>query len=184
MRPSFHVTGEVVGHAHTFCNEKVRENYFTILVIAHNLSCFDFLFFMKGVRPSVWQTTDINIRGKNPTDINFASIGNQVKFIDTIKYFQQSLASLAESLTNQERTEIWKACENFITKELLNLDEQDKEWVLDYLCSGKGVIPYQMITDFDSLSITPSDGHLKDLFYSSLKDSQISTEDYENVKKF
>ena len=37
-----HVTGEIYGYAHTFCNEKVRENYFKIPVIAHNLFRFDF----------------------------------------------------------------------------------------------------------------------------------------------
>ena len=74
----------------------------------------------------------------------------------------------------------------FIFKKLLELDEKDKEWVLDYLCSGKGVIPYQMIADFDYLSIAPEDCDFfkQDLFYSSLKDSQISTEDHKNVKKF
>ena len=42
-----HVTGEVVGHSHAFCNEKVRENYYTIPVVAHNLFRFDFFFLMK-----------------------------------------------------------------------------------------------------------------------------------------
>ena len=76
-----HVTGNVASYAHTFCNENLRENYFCIPVIAHNLFRFDFFFFIKGVRPSVWQTTDIIIGGKNPTDINFATIGSQVKFM-------------------------------------------------------------------------------------------------------
>ena len=45
-------------------------------------TCFVYIFFfIKGVRPSVWQTTDISIGGKNPTDINFATIGSQVKFM-------------------------------------------------------------------------------------------------------
>ena len=45
-----------------------------------------FFLFLKGLRPSVWETTDINIGGKNPTSINFAIIQNQVRFIDTVKY--------------------------------------------------------------------------------------------------
>ena len=28
--------------------------------------------------------------GKNPSDINFASIGNQIQFADTIKYFSKA----------------------------------------------------------------------------------------------
>ena len=187
-----HITGEIVGHAHTFCNEKVRENYYTISVVAHNLFRFDFFFFMKGIRLSVWQTTDFNIGGKNPTDINFMTTGNQIRFIDTIKYFRQSLGNLAESLTDSEKTEIQKACYSFIVKtpklfmSFWLLDQKDKQWILDYLSSGKGVIPYQMITDFDSLNIEPENGEFfsQHLFYSSLKDLQMSDEDYENVKKF
>ena len=43
-----------------------------------------------------------------------------------------------------------------------------------------------MITDFDSLKIEPENGELfnQHLLYFGLKDSQISDEDYENVKKF
>lgn len=108
-----HVTGNIIGYAHTFCNKKVRENYYSIPVIAHNLFRFDFFFFIKGVRSSVWQTTDINIGEKNPTDINFATIGNQVKFVDTIKYFQQSSGSLTESLTDSEKAKIRVTCETF-----------------------------------------------------------------------
>ena len=51
-----------------------------------------------GLRAGVWKTKDIVIGGKNPTDINFASIAQQIQFLDTIKYFQQSLGSLARSL--------------------------------------------------------------------------------------
>ena len=56
-----HVTGEIQGYTHTFCNEKVRENYFRIPVIAHNLFLFDFFFLLKGLRTGVWKTRDIVI---------------------------------------------------------------------------------------------------------------------------
>ena len=101
-----HVTGKILGHAHEFCNERVRENYYTIPVFAHNQFRFDFFLFLKGVRPSVWETTGIDIGGKNPTDVNFAVIRHQVHFIDTVKYFQQSLESLANSMTAVEREKI------------------------------------------------------------------------------
>ena len=67
------------------------------------------------------------------------------------------------------------------------LTEKDEEWVMDYLSSGKGMIPYQMIMDFNSLEIKPKhhDGFLKHSdFYSSLKEKNISNEEYENVKRF
>ena len=48
-----HITGEVFGYAHGFSNERVRENYYKIPVIAHNLFRFDFFFLAKGLRASI-----------------------------------------------------------------------------------------------------------------------------------
>ena len=48
-----HVTGNIFGYAHTFCNEKVRENYFRIPVVAHNLFRFDFFLLLKELRAGV-----------------------------------------------------------------------------------------------------------------------------------
>ena len=39
-----HVTGKIVGYAHDFCNQKVKENYYTILVFAHNQFRYDFFY--------------------------------------------------------------------------------------------------------------------------------------------
>ena len=106
-------------------------------------------------------------------------------FIDTVKYFQQSLASLADSMTDTERENVRKICRKFLAEKLLFLNDQDKKWVLDYLASSKGTIPYQMITDFDSLYIPPEKDFFKyEKFYSSLKEKSISMEEYENVKIF
>ena len=71
-----HITGEIVGYAHSFCNRKVRENKDYIGVIAHNLFGFDFFFFLKGIRLSVWKTTNLAIGGSNLTNINYANIGD------------------------------------------------------------------------------------------------------------
>ena len=35
------------------------------------------------------------------------------------------------------------------------LNEENEKWILDYLASGKGMVPYQLITDFESLNICP-----------------------------
>ena len=52
--------------------------------------------------------------GKNPSDTNFASIGNQIQFVNTIKYFQQSLAALANNLSEKEKNAIYRECEKFL----------------------------------------------------------------------
>ena len=179
------MTGKIIGFAHNFCNLKCKENYHTIPVLAHNQFRFDFFLFLKGIRPSVWETSDIAIGGKNPTNVNFANIKSQVKFIDTIKYFQQSLGNLADNMTDEEKHNVRKNCRNFIADKLMFLNEENEKWVLDYLCSGKGMIPYQMITDFDSLNLRPDGDFFKgESFYSTLKEKNISEEEYEKVKNF
>ena len=114
-----------------------------------------FFLFLKGIRPSVWETTDISTGGKNATDVNFAIFENQVRFINTVKYFQQSLGSLADSMTDTERDNVRNICKKFLTDKLMFLNEENEKWILDYLASGKGMIPYQLITDFESLNICP-----------------------------
>ena len=108
-----HITGNVIGFAHEYCNSQVRENYYNIPLIAHNQFKFDFFLFLKGLRPTVWETIDIQIGGRNATNINFAITQNQVRFIDTIKYFQQSLSNLALSMTEIEKKKFVKTLRGF-----------------------------------------------------------------------
>ena len=88
-------------------------------------------------------------------------------------------------MSDVERENIRKVCRRFLAEKLLFLTEEDEKWVLDCLSSGKGMISYQMITEFDSLQIKPEDGFFKyEDFYSSLKEKNISLEEYENIKNF
>ena len=66
------------------------------------------------------------------------------------------------------------------------LSKGKKEWVLDYLSSGKVTVPYEQITDYDFLNNVPDndDFFLKHQFFSSLKDTVMSDQEYENVKNF
>ena len=45
----------------------------------------------------------LNTDGINLTNVQYASIGSQVKFIDTIDYYNQSLSSLAKSVDENEK---------------------------------------------------------------------------------
>ena len=96
-----HISGEITGYTHSYCNQDVRENKSKISVVPHNLFRFDFFFLLKDSRAGVSRTRDISIGSNNPTNINFANISNQVMFLDTIKYFQQSLGALASNLTEK-----------------------------------------------------------------------------------
>lgn len=122
-----YLTGNIIGYAHDFCNQQARENYYTIPVFAHNQFWFDFFSFLKGIRPSVWETTGIEIGGRNPTDVNFAIIRNQMRFIDTAEYFKQSLGSLADSMTEIQRGNVRKIRRRFLGVKLMFFNEKDEE---------------------------------------------------------
>ena len=98
-----HVTGEIIGYAHDFCNKKLRKNQNLITVFAHNLFSFDLFFVVKRIRLRVWLAKQLNIGRTNLTNVQYANIGCQVKFIDTIKYYQQSLSSFAKNTSDIEK---------------------------------------------------------------------------------
>ena len=50
----------------------------------------------------------INIGGNELTDINFANLGTQVKFINTVKYYLASLAQLSSTLDENEKKKLKK----------------------------------------------------------------------------
>ena len=109
-----HITGDIIGYAHSFCNLKVRENKNQISVIAHNLFGFDFFFFLKGLKLGSWRTRNISIGGTNLVNINLANIANQVKFTDTLKNYQQSLSGQVTTMIDQEKHSIKKGVKNLL----------------------------------------------------------------------
>ena len=81
-------------------------------------------------------------------------------------------------------------CKKFIQKvetlcqKFNSCTKEDQEWILNYLSTGKGTIPNEMIRRYDSLDISPDDGSffLPHNFYSSLKDDIMTMDEYKNVK--
>ena len=73
-----------------------------------------------------------------------------------------------------------------VSQKILTCTEEEQKWILSYLSIGKDNISYEMITRYDSLDITPENGQffLPHQFYSSLKDTTMTDEEYGNVKKF
>ena len=128
-----HATGEIFGYAHDFCNQRVKECASPIPVIAHDLIKFDFFFVLKGLRLCVWGTKNINIGARNLTDVQYANLSNQLKFIDTIEYYQQPLPSLAANSDEDEKRNIRKSCLKFIrfySKKFNNLSTFEQNWYL------------------------------------------------------
>ena len=171
-----HVTGKIIRYAHDFCNKNPRQTQNLIPVFAHNLFSFNFFFVIKGIRFCAWQTKQLNIRGSNLTNAQYANIGSQGKFIVTIKYDQQSLASLVAIANEEEKVSIRNSCQKFLlqNEDYSNvfklLTDDEKIFLLDYLSEEKGVIPYEMIKPNEDLDAESEGGFFaKTEFFSSLK---------------
>ena len=130
---------------------KVKENsLIQFSCIAHNFFGYDMFFLLKRIRLTVWQTQGSNIGGSGLSNINFPSLGSQVKFIDIIKYYPSSLGNLASTLINIEKKAHWKACSSiskptrlFLTNVAFELIYDQKRKILDIIVSRTGVIPYE-----------------------------------------
>ena len=182
-----HIPGEVIGNSHDFCNWKVRENQPGVSLIGHNFLGFDIFYMVKGYRSTCWGTKDLNMGGT--TNVNFANISSQVKIIDTLKYFQTTLANLAATANDNEKNNIKKLTQQFLEKHSYckfiwqTLEEQSKDKILDLVAEGKGVMPYEKVIDINSLSKSPDQKFFTHTeFYSILKQSNISLVEYENAK--
>ena len=186
-----HVTGEIKGYSHHFCNKNVLEaENPKIPCIAHNLFSFDFFYFMKGFSVTSWAKNDLNIGGNQLNKVNFASIANDIKFIDSLKYYQKSLGEMS---SNMEKIEI----DNAKLQMKMFLENQDyfsTIWkflspiqqlkILTITCEGKGIIPYEKIIDQHSLFISPPPNEFwaKSEFFSELKQRAVTDEEYNDSK--
>ena len=123
---------------------------------------------LKIIRLSVWGTKDINIGGSGLTTINFVSLGYQVKFIDTMKYYLSRLGSLASTVDDVEKMRVEKLTIQFLNQhDCLSqtwplLDFSQKRKVLDIAVSGKRVIPCEKIVLIDRLNSKPENGNFFD----------------------
>ena len=98
-----HVTAKINGYAHDFCNTRLIECEKTeIPCFAHNLFGFDFFYFVKGFATSVWCCKELKVGRANLTRVNYASIKGEIKFIDSTKYYQRSLAELTSTIQENE----------------------------------------------------------------------------------
>ena len=164
-----HVTWEIYGYAHNFCNKKVRESteksgqYFSC--VFHNGFRFDMTFLSKGLCLPLWEIQNFSQLVSGLTTLKSYTLGLHVKSIDSIKYYQQSLAKLARSTDANEKKRIrnlfldYMSCTHpYWSQFFLDLGEENTEFALEYVPTGKGYFPYEVVTGFDSLSAIPKNG--------------------------
>ena len=173
-----HFTGEYRGAAHNECNLKSRKPLI-LAVIFHNLQGYDSHLFIKQLAKVSGDLSCIpSTEEKYITFSKKIKVGEyfsrkkgtifpikfEIRFIDSFKFLQTSLANLVSTLQ---------------PKYFKNLNREIKENTS--LLTRKGCYPYDNVSSIDILQETklPS----KDLFYSKLYDEHISDEDYQHAIK-
>ena len=87
-----HVTGEILGYDHDFCNTILVERINgEIPLVAHNFFGFDIFYFLKTCVAIAWCSKKLSIGGSNLTQVNYGIIDNELKLIDSLKYYQKIL---------------------------------------------------------------------------------------------
>ena len=176
VRDHCHFTGQYRGAAHNSCNLQCRKP-FTLPVIFHNLQAYDAHLFIKqlaslpGKLKCIPSTEEkyISFSKKFKVDEYMSKkfdkmmpIYFEIRFIDSYKFLQTSLANLVKNL---QKDDFYNTKREFKK----NVD----------LLTRKGVYPYDYVSSLKKLSETqlPS----KEEFYSKLNDENISEDDYQHA---
>ena len=128
----------------------------------HNFFGFDMYFFIRGYRATAWNSKNLNIGGTGLTRINFANINKTHKFIDTLKYYQQSLSQLTKTATEEENKAIKKLAVQYISNHDYfgtvweKLDVSKKFKISEIIAGGKAIFSHEKIISSDRLDIKPS----------------------------
>ena len=173
VRDHCHFTGEYRGAAHNSCNLKCRKSLI-LPVIFHNLQAYDAHLFIKqlaslpGELKCIPSTEEKYISFSKKVKVGeykskkfdkMMPIYFEIRFIDSYKFLQTSLAKLVSNL---------KKDDFYNTKREFKHNTE--------LLTRKGVYPYDYVSNLSKLSETQLPP--KEEFYSKLDDADISEEDF------
>ena len=174
VRDHCHFTGQYRGAAHNGCNLKCRKPRL-LPVIFHNLQGYDAHLFIKqlyrleGDLECIPSTEEKYITFNKKIKVDeFCKKGKmeditfEIRFIDSFKFLQTSLANLVSNLSPDDFHN---------TKHSFKSNTS--------LLTRKGVYPYDYVSSLDKLSETQLPP--KEEFYSKLNDEDISDEDYQHA---
>ena len=171
VRDHCHITGKFLGAAHNLCNLQRSERK-KIPMICHNLSGYDSHFLVqelghvKGLK--TLSALPYNTEKFRTIDVN------SFQFKDSLSFLNASLDELMNDLLKNKD-------HKFSIIDQLGLYKKG-ETEKKALLLRKGVYPYEYATSIKKLKKTkkiPAKEH----FFSSLRNSNISDEDYEHSKK-
>ena len=141
---------------------------------------------MKGFSTTCWCSKELSAAGTNLANLNFGNLRGEIKFIDSLKYYQRSLAELTSSMDTNEIENAKTVMNSFLKNHhyfstiWAFLPPIKQTEILKITCEGKGVIPYELVTGLNSFFVKPeSDFWSKTEFYSELKQKHVTDEEYE-----
>ena len=174
VRDHCHFTGQYRGAAHKSCNLQCRKPLI-LPVVFHNLQGYDAHLFikqlsgLKGELNCIPSTEEKYISFSKKIKVDeykskrtgeMVSLNFEIRFIDSFKFLQTSLANFVENIDDFHNTkEIMKVHINLLTR--------------------KGVYPYDYVGSIEKLSETQLPP--KDQFYSKLNDEDITDEDFQHA---
>ena len=72
---------------------------------------------------------------------------------------------------------------SYFSKIWSDIEETDKDKILDIISEGKGALPYEKIIDINSLQITPENAFFDHTeFFSNLNQANVPCKIYDNMK--
>ena len=178
VRDHCHFTGRYRGAAHNLCNLRCKKPL-VLPVIFHNLQGYDGHLFIKQLSKYCSLPGEITcIPSTEEKYISFSksikvseyfsrridkiiSINFEIRFIDSFKFLQTSLANLVSNLTKEDFHNT-----KYVMKDI-------------DLLTRKGVYPYDYVTGLEKLLETQLPP--KEAFYSRLNNEDISDEDYQHA---
>ena len=175
VRDHCHFTGQYRGAAHNKCNLMCKKPK-VLPVIFHNLQGYDAHLFIKQLArlegkldciPSTEEkyisfSKSIKVGEYKDISGSILPINFEIRFLDSFKFLQTSLANLVSNLSPDDFHN---------TKHAFKSNTQ--------LLTRKGVYPYDYVSSLDKLSETCLPP--KEEFYSHLNDEDITDEDYQHA---
>ena len=164
VRDHDHHSGKYRSALCNFCNLQ-KKNLLFINLYCHNMTGFDSHLLIKALD---MESAQFSILPKNMEQIITMKVG-RYRIIDSCSFMPQSLETLTANLKE-------KGMENFVQTKKLAKQSMSR---LDLL-TQKGVYPYEYVSSMGRLEDTKLPE--KEDFYSSLKGSHISAEDYQRAR--
>lgn len=167
-----HLSGKYRGSACNSCNMKLQDRkQHELVIFFHNLG-YDGQFILANASKHIDEKTNIDIIATSSEKYMQFSIGNLV-FKDSFKFMSSSLERLCEA---SEVESFRYTKEHFGDKFDLILESHDGKQTM-----SKGEYPYEWLDNTDKFKSQIFPEHKA--FYSSIKCSNISLEDYEKAKR-